>query len=153
MQVTSISDFQEQTKRNIENLLRFRLKEPGLTIRYGGTDTVDLKEVEWVEITDTEERKFRLAVSHSTHQLVRSVVSTKDQETQQVDDDAIIYSNYQLRDSVWFPTQLTREHNGRRTAQIFYDSCRFNPGLPDDLFTKESLQKKGSEAALKKSKN
>jgi len=150
MPVTSISDFQEQTKRSIENLLRFRLKEPGITIRYGGTDTVDLKEVEWVEITDSEERKFRLAVNHSTRLLVRSIVSTKDEETQQIDDDAIIYTNYQLRDSVWVPLQLTREHNGRRTAQIFYDTCRFNPGFPDDLFSKESLQKRGSEAALKK---
>jgi outer membrane lipoprotein-sorting protein len=153
MPVTSISDFQEQTKRNIENLLRFRLKEPGMTIRYGGPDTVDLKEVEWVEITDSEERKFRLAVNHLSHLLVRSIVSTKDEETQQVDDDAIIYSNYQLLDSVWVPLQLTREHNGRRTAQIFFNTCRFNPGFPDDLFSKESLQKRGSEAALKKSKN
>jgi outer membrane lipoprotein-sorting protein len=153
MPITSISEFQEQTKRSIENLLRFRLKEPGLMIRYGGPDTVDLREVEWVEITDTDERKFRLAVNHSTHLLVRAIVSTKNEDTQQIDDDTTIYTNYQLHDSVWFPTQLSREHNGRRTAQIFYETCRFNPGLPDDLFSKESLQKGGSEAVLKKSKN
>jgi outer membrane lipoprotein-sorting protein len=153
MPVTSISEFQEQSKRNIDNLLRLRLKEPGLAIRYGGTDTVDLKEVDWVEITDSEERKFRLAVDHSTHLLVRSVVSTKDEENQQIDDDVNIYTKYQLKDSVWVPLQITREHNGRRNAQIFFDTCRFNPGFPDDLFSKESLQKHGSEAALKKSKS
>lgn len=152
MPVTSISDFQEQSKRNIDNLLRFRLKEPGLAIRYGGTDTVDLKEVDWVEITDTEDRKFRLAVDHYNHLLVRSIVSTKDEENQQIDDDVNIYSKYQLRESVWVPLQITREHNGRRNAQIFFDNCRFNPGFPDDLFTKESLQKHGSDAALKKGK-
>jgi len=152
MPVTSISDFQEQVKRNIDNLLRLRLKEPGITIRYGGSDTVDLKQADWVEISDTEGRTFRLAVDHSTHLLVRAVVTTKDEETQQIDDDASIYSNYQLRDSVWVPLQITREHNGRRTAQVFYNTCRFNPGFPDDLFSKDSLQKHGSEAALKKSK-
>ena len=51
---TSVSDFQEQMKRNIDNLLRFRLKEPGMTIRFGGNDTVDLKQVDWVELTDSE---------------------------------------------------------------------------------------------------
>ena len=153
MPVTSISDFQEQTKRSIENLLRFRLKEPGLAIRYGGADTVDLNQIDWAEITDSEDRKFRLAVNHSTHLLVRSIVSIKNEDTQQIDDDAIIYSNYQLHDSVWVAMQLSREHNGRRTAQIFYNACRFNPGFPDDLFSKESLQKHGSDAALKKSKN
>jgi len=147
---TSISEFQEQVKRNIDNLLRLRLKEPGMVIRFGGNDTVDLKQVDWVEITDSEERKFRLAVDRSTHWLVRAVVSTKDPEYNQINDDATIYTNYQLKDSVWTPLQVSREHNGRRTAQFFYDTCRYNPGFPDDLFTKDSLQKHGSEAVLKK---
>lgn len=148
--VTSVSEFQEQVKRNIDNLLRFRIKEPGIVIRFGGNDTVDLKQVDWVEITDSEERKFRLAVDRSTHWLVRAVVSTKDPEYNQINDDTTIYTNYQLQDSVWTPLQVSREHNGRRTAQFFYDTCRYNPGFPDDLFTKNTLQKHGSEAVLKK---
>jgi outer membrane lipoprotein-sorting protein len=147
---TAVSDFQEQVKRNIDNLLRLRLKEPGMAIRFSGSDTVDLKPVDWVELTDSEERKFRLAVDRSTHLLVRSIVSTKDKEYDQIDDDTTIYTNYQLKDSVWMPLQISREHNGRRTFQIFYESCRFNPGFPDDLFSKSSLQKHGSEAVLKK---
>jgi hypothetical protein len=148
--VTSVSEFQEQTKRSIDNLLRLRLKEPGMSIRFGGNDTLDLKQVDWVELNDSEERKFRIAVDRSTHLLVRAIVSTKDKEYDQIDDDTTIYSNYQLKDSVWVPLQLSREHNGRRTAQIFYDTCHFNPGFPDDLFSKTSLQKHGSEAILKK---
>ncbi len=146
----SISDFQEQVKRNIDNLLRLRLKEPGMNIRFGGNDTVDLKQVDWVELTDSEERKFRLAVDRSTHLLVRAVVSTEDKEMQQINEDTTIYSNYQLKDSVWMPLQISREHNGRRTAQIFYDTCRFNPGFPEELFSKSSLQKGGAETVLKK---
>jgi len=103
-----------------------------------------------VEISDREERTFRLAVDRSTHLLVRSTVTTKDEETQQINEDVSIYSNYQLKDSVWTPMQISREHNGRRTAQFFLDTCRFNPGFPDDLFTIASLQKRGSESVLKK---
>jgi outer membrane lipoprotein-sorting protein len=146
----SVSEFQEQVKRNVDNLLRLRLKEPGMNIRFGGNDTVDLKQVDWVELTDSEGRKFRLAVDRSTHLLVRAVVSTEDEEMHQINEDTTIFNNYQLKDSVWMPLQLSREHNGRRTAQIFYDTCRFNPGFPDDLFSKASLQKHGSEAVLKK---
>jgi hypothetical protein len=150
MPAASITDFQEQVKRNVDNLLRLRLKEPGMNIRFGGSDIVDRKQVDWVEIADSEDRKFRLAVDHSTHLLVRSVVTTKDQETEQINDDVTIFSNYQLKDSVWVPLQLSREHNGRRTAQIFYNTCRFNPGFPDALFSKDSLSKHGSEAVSKK---
>jgi len=71
---------------------------------------------------------------------------------QQFNDDVIIYTNYQLQDSVWTPLQVSREHNGRRTAQIFYNSCKFNPGFPESLFTKDSLKKGGSEASVKKTK-
>ncbi len=151
--ITSVSDFQEQVKRNIDNLLRLRLHEDGLSIRYGGTDTVDLKEVDWVEITDKDQRTFRLAVDRSSHFLVRSIVTTQDEENQQLNQDVTIYTNYQLKDSVWTPLQVSREHNGRRTSQIFFNSCKFNPGLPDDFFTKTGLQKKGAQLGIKKSKN
>jgi hypothetical protein len=150
---TSISDFQEQVKRNVDNLLRLRLKEPGIAIRFGGNDTVDLKQVDWVEITDSQERTFRLAVDRSTHLLVRSSVTTKDEETQQINEDVSIYSNYQLKDSVWTPLQISREHNGRRAVQIFYETCKYNPGFPDQLFDKSSLSKQGAQSLAKKGKN
>jgi hypothetical protein len=153
MPAASISEFQEQVKRNIDNLLRLRLKEPGISIRFGGNDTVDLKQVDWVEINDSQERKFRLAVDRSTHLLVRSVVFTKDEENQQINEDVSIYSNYQLKDSVWTPLQISREHNGRRAVQIFYDNCRYNPGFADDIFDKLSLSKQVSQSLAKKSKN
>lgn len=151
--VTSISEFQEQVKRNIDNVLRVRLKEPGWTYRFGGSDTADLKEVDWVELTDSEERTFRLAVDHNTHLLVRSVVTTNNEETHERDDDVTIYTNYQLKDTIWTPMQVTRDHNGRRAAQFFYDSCRFNPGFPSDFFDRSSLQKKTADAGVKKNKN
>jgi outer membrane lipoprotein-sorting protein len=148
--VTSVTDFQEAAKRSVDNLLRFRLKEPGLSIRFGGNDTVDLRQVDWVEINDSEGRKYRLAVNRSTHLLDRVVVSTEDTENQQVNDDTTIYSNYQLKDSAWTPMQFSREHNGRRTAQFFLDSCRYNPGFPQDLFSKDSLKTRGAELVSKK---
>lgn len=148
--VTSVTEFQESLKRNVDNLLRFRLNEPGLSIRFGGSDTVDLRQVDWVEINDSDGRKYRLAVNRSTHYLDRMVVSTEDTENQQVNDDTTIYTNYQLKDSVWTPMQQTREHNDRRTAQFFLDSCRFNPGFPQDLFSKDSLKSRGTELVTKK---
>ena len=92
-------------------------------------------------------------MDRSTHLLVRAVVITKDEETQQINEDVSIYSNYQLKDSVWTPLQISREHNGRRAVQIFYDTCRYNPGFSDELFDKSSLSKQGSQSLAKKSKN
>jgi hypothetical protein len=151
--VTSLTDFQEQVKTNINNVLRVRLKEPGWFYRFAGSDTVDLKEVDWVELIDSEGRKFRLAVDHNTRLLVRSEVITKNEETQEMDEEVSIYTNYQLKNAVWTPMQITKDHNGRRASQFFYDTCSYNPGFPSDYFDRSSLQKKSADAGAKKNKN
>ncbi len=150
MPATSITDFQEQVKRNIDNLLRLRLKEDGMQFRYGGTGTVDLKQVDWVEIADREERTFRLAVDQTTHLLVRSIVITSDDTTRERNEEVSIYSNYQVKEGVQVPLQISRELNGRRTYQGFFDSCKFNPNFPDELFSRAGLEKRGSELGVKK---
>src|ERR1700736_7037666 len=60
-----VKDFQERTNRNIDHLLRFRLKEEGLAFRYGGNDVVDLRQVDWVEIVGRQRRTFRSARGRS----------------------------------------------------------------------------------------
>lgn len=152
LSAASIADFQEQTKKDVNNLLRFRLKEPGMQIRFGGSDIVDLKPVDWVDITDAEQRNFRLAVDHSSHLLVRAVISTPDENTHDRNVDTTIYANFQLMDGVRTALQLTMDRNGRRLNQVFFNSCKYNSGLPADLFTKAALEKRFSEVGSRKYK-
>ena len=152
LSAVSVADFQEQAKRDINNLLRARLKEPGMVVRYGGTDIVDLRTVDWVEIVDSEQRDFRLAVDRSSHFLVRSVVTLADDTSPDRSVETRIYTNYQLLDGAQTPLQITLDRNGRRINQVFLTACKYNPGFPDDLFTKASLDKRFSEVGSKKYK-
>ena len=152
LSAASVADFQDQAKRDINNLLRVRLKEPGMTIRYGGTDIVDLKTVDWVDITDSEQRNFRLAVDRSTHLLTRAVVSTPDETMNDRNVETNIYTNFQLMDGVRTALQITTDRNGRRVSQVFFTICKYNSGLPADLFTKAALDKRFSEVGSRKSK-
>jgi hypothetical protein len=149
---TAVTDFQEQAKKDINNLLRIRLKEPGMTFRFGGTDIVDLKTVDWVEIVDSEQRNFRLAVDRTSHLLVRSMVTTGDEATHDRGVETSIYTNYQLIDSAQTAMQITSDRDGRKINQVFFSSCRYNPGFPEDLFTKAALDKRFSEVGSKKYK-
>jgi outer membrane lipoprotein-sorting protein len=152
LSTAAVADFQEQAKRDINNLLRVRLKEPGMSIRYGGTDVVDLRTVDWVEITDREQRDFRLAVDKSSHYLVRSIVTLTDDTAPDRSVETHIYTNYQLMDGVWTPLQITLDRNGRRINQVFFQACKYNPGFAEDFFTKAALDKRSSEVGVKKSK-
>jgi hypothetical protein len=153
LSAASVADFQEQAKKDINNLLRVRLKEPGMTIRYGGTDIVDLKTVDWVDITDAEQRNFRLAVDRSSHLLARSVVSTQDETMNSRNVETNIFTNFQLMDGVRTAMQITTDRNGRRSSQVFFTICKYNSGLPADLFSKSSLDKRFSEVGSKKYKD
>jgi len=151
MPVTSVSQFQEAVRQSVDNLLRLRLKGEAVHYRWAGLQTVDLHPVDWVEITDTDNRMTRLAIDHSKHLVVRSVVVTEDEELNQPREDVVIYTNYQLKSGIEVPMQITRERDGRRTMQIFYDDCRPNPGLPGDFFTRDALEKRFKEVGKGKS--
>ena len=145
-----VADFQTAAKRQVRNVLLIKANEPDVFVRYAGTTIVDLRQVDWLEITGQEEEgSMRLALDHSTHLPSRLAVTSKDQVTGEMDEDVTIYTNYQPNDGVQIPMQVTRLHNDRRLFQLFYDSCRVNPKLPADFFTKEGLERRFKESRAK----
>jgi hypothetical protein len=147
---TVVSDFQGALKRNLSTLLRQRMHEQGTSYRFAGMAVVDLKPVDWVEITDADEQMMRVAVDRSTHLPVRSVAVIDDRENSVKIEEVTVYTNFQSVDGVNMPKQISRERDGRRTAQVFYDSCQLNPSLAPDFFTKAALDKRFSELGGKK---
>ena len=151
--VTNVTDFKEQTKRDMDNVLRFRLKEEGMLFRYGGQDLIDMKPVEWVELVDRDERTFRLAVLQSSHLLARSIVITRDETTRERTEEVTAYGNYHMQGQVMAPLQVERRRDGRRLFQAFFDSCSFDHNFAPDFFTKASLEKKYAESVSKKDRD
>lgn len=146
---SAVADFQEQVKTDISNLLRLRLNEEGIIFRYGGSDFVDLKQVDWVEIVDRERRTFRIAIDRAAHLPVRMTVITRNDTTRERTEEITIFSNFHEQDGVQTPFQLSRTRDGRRVFQAFYTGCKYNPGFPDDLFTRAALERHFSEVGKK----
>ncbi len=67
-------------------------------------------------------------------------------------EDVSIYTNYQPKSGVQLPMQITRERDGRRISQLFYESCEINPPLTADYFTREALLQRYKETGGKKGK-
>ena len=78
MPVTSVSQFQDSVRQNVDNLLRLKAKDPETQFRWAGLGTVDLHPVDFVEITDSSGLMTKISVDKSTHLVVRSVVVTQD---------------------------------------------------------------------------
>jgi hypothetical protein len=148
----AISDFQKLVQLSPDNLLRNRLKDPTLSLAYAGQDIIDMRPVDWVEITDGQ-RTLRLGVDRTSHLLLHSVVTGINEETQERTQETTIYTNYQRKDGVMVALQISRERDGKRFYQAFYDTCSFDPHLPEDTFTQAALEKRYAEVGNKKDRD
>jgi hypothetical protein len=148
----AVSDFAVAAKYNVDNVLRFGLKDPNLSLNYAGQGIVDMHPVDWVEISD-DQRTLRLGIDRSSHLLLHSVMNSVDENTQERMQETTIYTNYQRKGSVMVALQVSRERNGERNYQAFYDTCTFDPHLPEDMFSKAALEKRYAQVGNKKDKD
>jgi hypothetical protein len=146
---TAIKSFVEQVKSGMNNMLRSRMNEDGVEFRYAGSDLVDMKEAEWIEIYDRDHRVFRMAVEKSTHLPLRWVVTTRDPETRAQTEIVTSYTQFISIGGIETPLSVSRAQNGRQVSQIFFTGCKYNANLSPQLFTPASLEKRSSAATKK----
>jgi hypothetical protein len=139
-----MADYQEQLKMQMGNVLRNRMNDRSLFFRYGGSDVVDLKEADWVEIGD-QGRTLRIAVGRSDHLPIRSVLFGRDPKTGEKTEQSTYYTNYHPLDGIQTPFRESRFLNGRQVYQVFWESCSYNVDLPADFFTRASLEQRFSQ--------
>lgn len=151
--ITDLATNQEDIKKDIDNILRHRIHEAGMIFRYGGMDVVDYQESDWVELVDSDNRTFRIAIARSTHLPVRKVVDTRNANTRMRNEEIEYYSNYHPIDGIQTPFQITRERNGIKVYQVFFDKYEYNTNVPDSLFTKESLEERWEKVGKKEKKS
>lgn len=139
---TDMADYEDQLKMQMGNVLRNRMNDDGLFFRYGGSDVVDLKEADWVEIGDREGRTLRIALGRSDHLPIRSVLLERDAKTGQKTERSVYYTTYHLIDGIQTAFRESRFLNGRQVYGVFLDSCSYDVDLPADFFTRESLDQR-----------
>lgn len=145
-------DFEEGNKKDLDNILRYRIHEPDMIFRYGGPDIVELKQADWVELVDADNRTIRIAIATATHLPIQKIVDTRDAKTRRKSEEIEYYSNYHPLEGIQTPFQITRERNGIKIFQVFFDKCDYNANLPNSLFTRESLEERWDKIGSKKEK-
>lgn len=150
-----VEENERELQVDLDYILRFRLNEPGMIFRYDGPDVVDLKEADWVEIDDPQGHEIRIAIGKLNHLPVRKEVAMRDPVTHMRTEEIDYFSNFQKVDGVMMYFQQTRFRNGLKVFQVFYDpdGCRFNTGLQDSFFTKESLEERWAQVGKKGKKS
>lgn len=134
-----MADYQDQLQTDVNTILRYHLNDPTLLFRYAGPDVVDVTQVDWVEVIDRQGHTIRIAIGRLKHLPVRVLVRMRDPETGGPLERSTFYASYHLVDGIEVPYQVSRFRNDRQISQAFYEGCQFNTALPEDLFTRASL--------------
>ena len=149
---SDLEQFQQDNLNDIDNILRHRIHEAGMVFRYAGPDIVQLKQVDWVELTDNDNRTIRIAFAQSTHLPIQEIVETRDPKTQLASQETDVFSDYHQVQGIQTAFQLERDRNSMMIFQAFFAKCDYNTGLADDLFTRQSLEQRWAKVGKKERK-
>jgi hypothetical protein len=144
-----IDNFNEQVRTGMNNMLRKRMNEPGVEVRYAGDDLIDMKESEWIEFTDRNRQEMRLGLDKHSHLPLRWVVATRNPETRERSEVITSYTQYMTFDGVKTPLSLELSRNDRKMSQTFLATCKFNADLDPQLFTRSALEQRAAEISKK----
>ena len=119
---------------SMDNLLRYRIHEPGVLILTGNVDFIDNQPVDTIDIIDSRNVHVKLYVHRSTHLPVRITYRVQNPVTKEWEDYADDYSSYQAFQGITTPMQITRYMDDERIGELFRSSARYNQTIPPNYF-------------------
>lgn len=137
-----IRDFNEGNRRDLDYILRFRLKEPGMQAYYLGGEFADNQRVHVVELVDDRAESYKLLIDQTTYLPLQLRYRQKDELSGEWQDVVEYYGKYVPVQGIQTPMLFSRERAGTRTLEVFWSEVQYNTGLPDELFTRASLEER-----------
>jgi hypothetical protein len=148
----AIRSFADVLRFGMFSALRSVGNEGRIEFRYVGRDSIDGKTVEWIESSDRNNPKRRLAIEASTHLPLEWVVSSKDPDTDDIIENTTTYAQFTLSGGVQTPLNISYLQNRRLISQRLIRTCKYNSNLSPELFTRSSLEQCQKEIVKKGSK-
>ncbi len=132
----ALARYRDSSAHNFLNILRLRLKEPGLVFEAKGKEIWENRPVESVDIIDSDNQVTTVYLHLTTKLPMRQFYFRRNVFTKERDEEVTLFSKYRdVGGGVQWPLDIQRERNGDKVFQIYSDSVQINLGLRDDLFT------------------
>jgi hypothetical protein len=128
--------YKTTTLNDIFYILRIRLNEPGMTMESRGSDVVDNRAVEIVDIVDADNNLVTVYFDQITKLPVRQTFRHLDPKTRLNDDEVTRFTKYRTVQGIQWPFAIQRDRNGDKVFELFSDSVDFDKSMPDRLFVK-----------------
>jgi hypothetical protein len=127
--------YKETTLRDVFYIIRVRLHEPGWIIESKGSDVIENRPVEIVDLTDASNIVTTVYFDQITKLPVRQVFFRRDPVTKDKNEEVTHFTKYRDADGVQWPFAIERDRNGEKIYEIFSNSVEVNDKKAgNDLF-------------------
>ena len=124
-------DFADDFKTSFDYVMRFVLNHPATTIQDLGTQIIDFKRADVIELRDNAKNLIRLFIDRETHLPLKLQVRRANQASMREE----MFANWHKLDGLMTPLFVGRYKDGVKTMEIRVETADYDSGLPDDLFT------------------
>jgi len=119
---------------SLENLLRLRIREPGVLVQDAGSDFMENLAVRVLDILFSNQIDVKLYLNKATSLPVRITYRVQDPQTREWDEYSDVYGDYRSFQGIQTPMHITRLLNDERVSETFRNMARYNEAFPADLF-------------------
>jgi len=123
-------DFMTNFKTSFDYMMRFVANAPQSSVLNAGTQVVDFKRTDVLEIRDAKKNLLRIFIDRETHLPVKTQTRLAGEST--IHEDVL--ANWHRFDGVMTPLMLVRFKDGEKQMEVRTETVEYNLKLADSLF-------------------
>lgn len=129
--------FLDNFRTSFDYMVRFVVNAPRSSILVTGSEVVDFRRADVVEVRDAEKNLMRIYIDRETHLPLK--VQTRLSNESKVHEE--IYANWHEFDGVMTPLMVVRYQDNAKTMEIRAETAKYNAGFPESLFAPPAKSK------------
>jgi hypothetical protein len=129
-----LARYRDTMLHNFFYIARERLTEPEVSYYFMGTDILETRPVNIVQITLSENMPVTVYFDQTTKLPLRQQYKHRNEQYHDMDTEVTSYARYRADSGIQWPRDIRRERNGEKIYEMFSESVEFNTGLGDDIF-------------------
>lgn len=130
-----LARYRDTTLHNFFYIVRTRLKEPEVSFYSLGSDFIDSRPVNIVQVTCADNIPVTVYFDQLTKLPTRQMYKRRNEEYHDFDTEVTAFARYRdVGGGVQWPHDIRRDRNGDKIYEMFSDSVEINKGLRDELF-------------------
>jgi hypothetical protein len=130
-------EFLRVFKTSFHYMMRFVVNTPKASVLNTGSETVDSRRADVLEIRDAEKNLVRVFVDRET----KLPLKVQTRLTNESFTDERVYANWHKFDGVATPLMVVRYRDGVKIQETHVQNAAYNSGLPDSLFAPPAKSK------------